>query len=452
MARTNRRTIPITEVTTEGFQTLVRTLTPSEHQWVTHQGFSGKPGQVVLLPNQEGAPGRVLSGVSNNGSVYDYSCLATKLAPAWYAFDDSLPPERADLAALGWALALYRFDRYKKFSEGVPKLVWPQSADEAEVRRLIEGMSLGRDLINTPAEDMGPTELADEVSRVAQLHGAQVSVTVGEELLDKGYAAIHMVGRAASDAPRLIDLQWGQASDPKVTLVGKGVCFDSGGLDIKPASGMLLMKKDMGGAAIALGLAHVLMSAGLRIRLRVLIPAVENSVSADAFRPKDIVRTRKGLTVEVGDTDAEGRLILCDALTEASSEKPKVLMDFATLTGAARIALGTELPALFCNSEEVARHMLQAGLDVEDPFWRMPLHQPYRSQLESRVADLSNIGGRFGGAILAALFLQNFVDEDVAWSHVDVMAWNLEAKPGSPLGGEAMGLRASYQALKNMFG
>ena len=369
-----------------------------------------------------------------------------------YAWDGRLPEDEADVAALGFGLACYRFERYKKRDRGLPTLVWPTGADKADVTRQLEATFLGRDLVNTPAEDMGPTALAEAARKLARQHGARCTVTVGDKLLEKNYPTIHTVGRAAADAPRLIDLRWGRPSDPKVTLVGKGVCFDSGGLDIKPAGGMLLMKKDMGGAAIVLGLAHAIMSAGLRVRLRVLVPAVENAISGNAFRPLDVIRTRKGITVEVGNTDAEGRLILCDALAEASSERPELLLDYATLTGAARVALGTELPALFSSSDAWADELIDAGREVHDPYWRMPLHRPYRRQLESRVADMSNVGGSYGGAITAALFLAAFVDPEVAWSHVDVMAWNLDNQPGRPAGGEPMGLRAAYEALARRYG
>lgn len=452
VSRSNKRTLHITRVTATDLGQTVKELPPGVRRWVAHSGFEGKPGEVIQIPDGEGAPGGVLVGVSERATPWEYAALPGKLAYGRYAFDDSLPAEEASMAALGWGLAQYRFDRYRDFQDKRAELVWPAEADLADVTRQLEGVFLGRDLINTPTEDMGPDSLADEAKRIGKLHGARVSVVVGDKLLEKGFPTIHTVGRAASVAPRLIDLRWGRPEDPKITLVGKGVCFDSGGLNIKPTSGMLLMKKDMGGAAIVLGLAHAVMSAGLRVRLRVLVPAVENAISGNAFRPLDVIRTRKGLTVEVGNTDAEGRLILCDALAEASSERPELILDFATLTGSARVALGTELPALFSTSDGFADDLLETGLGVHDPFWRMPLHQPYRKQLDSRVADLCNVGGSFGGAIIAALFLQQFVDADVAWGHVDVMAWNLEAKAGRPAGGEPMGLRAAYATLVERYG
>jgi leucyl aminopeptidase len=298
---------------------------------------------------------------------------------------------------------------------------------------------------------MGPAELAEAARGVARRFGGKVTVTVGEQLLKKNYPAIHAVGRAASRAPRLIDLRWqgpNAAKGPRITLVGKGVCFDSGGLDLKPASGMLLMKKDMGGAAHALGLAQWIMAAKLPVRLRLLIPAVENAVSGDAFRPGDVIATRKGLTVEIGNTDAEGRLVLCDALAEAVTESPDMLLDFATLTGAARVALGPDLPAMFCNDDKLAGLILRHGVAEGDPVWRLPLFKGYRQGLESKVADLNNISNSpYGGAITAALFLENFVSPGTRWAHFDVMAWNVATRPGRPEGGEAMGLRAVYAAI-----
>ncbi|MEL6183783.1 MAG: leucyl aminopeptidase family protein [Myxococcota bacterium] len=451
-ARAHRRTLPVTCVTAARAGKALAEKPPGARAWAAFHGFEAKPGQVVVLPDADGAPAGVMIGVPEQAGPYDYAVLPGKLPSGRYAFDESLPAEDTATAALGWGLASYRFDRYKTFGETRPELVWPDRSVSAEVTRQLEGVFLGRDLINTPAEDLLPSALADEAKKLGRAFGARVTVTTGDKLLEKGFPTIHTVGRAAADAPRLIDLRWGRPADPKVTLVGKGVCFDSGGLDLKPAAGMLLMKKDMGGAAIVLGLAHAIMSRGLRVRLRVLVPAVENAVSGNAFRPLDVIRTRKGLTVEVGNTDAEGRLILCDALAEASREKPEVLLDFATLTGAARVALGTELPALFSSSDDLAQRVLDAGRAARDPYWRMPLHAPYRKQLESRVADLSNVGGSYGGAITAALFLQSFVDPEIPWGHVDVMAWNLDDKPGRPAGGEAMGLRAVYGALVEQYG
>ncbi len=430
------------------FETWLRAQPARVQAWVKSTGFTGKPGTVCLLPGEAGALERVAAGIDETAGPWAYAALPDRLPPGRYAIEGALENGGAERAALGWALAGYRFDRYKKAEANGARLVWPETADRAAVARTVEAIALVRDLINTPAGDMGPAELAAAARAVARRSKAKVSVITGDQLLRRNYPTIHAVGRASARAPRLIDLRWG-GTGPRVTLVGKGVCFDSGGLDLKPAAGMKLMKKDMGGAAHVLGLASMIMAAGLRLRLRVLIPAVENSVSGDAFRPLDVITTRKGLSVEVGNTDAEGRLILCDALAEADREKPDLLLDFATLTGAARVALGTELPALFCNDDELAEALLDHGKAQNDPLWRLPLHKPYRAQLDSKVADLNNISdGPFGGAITAALFLAEFVGPQTRWAHFDIMAWNMKDRPGRPAGGEAMGLRAVFAAIE----
>jgi leucyl aminopeptidase len=354
--------------------------------------------------------------------------------------------------ALGWALGSYAFTRYKKPKRAPATLVWPNEVDRSEVERIARGVFLARDMINTPAEDMGPEQIADAAQKLADAHRATLKVITGSELLEQNYPTIHIVGRASQRPPRLIDLRWGDQSAPKVTLVGKGVCFDTGGLDLKTREGMLEMKKDMGGAAIMLGLADVLMSAQMPIRLRVLIPAVENSVAGNAVRPLDIVRTRGGKTVEIGNTDAEGRLILCDALAEADSEQPQLLIDCATLTGAARVALGTELQALYCDDDAVASGMQQAGSEVGDPLWRMPIWRPYRREIEGKCADLNNVAqGQFAGSIIATLYLAEFVSQAKAWAHLDVMGSNRTARAGRPEGGEATGLRALYAYLRRRY-
>ncbi|MFP6685902.1 MAG: leucyl aminopeptidase family protein, partial [Polyangiaceae bacterium] len=348
---------------------------------------------------------------------------------------------------LGWALGSYVFDRYKKSKKTFARLLWPDGVDQARVTATRDATFLVRDLINTPAEDMGPAELAEAAQEMAAEHGGEVKIIVGDKLLEQNYPAIHAVGRAASRAPRLVDLRWG-SEGPEITLVGKGIVFDSGGLDLKPASSMKTMKKDMGGAAHVLGVAKMVMAMGLPIRLRVLIPAAENAVSGNAFRPLDVLSTRKGLTVEVGNTDAEGRLVLADALTEAGDVD--LLIDFATLTGAARVALGTDLPALFSNSDAIADSLLASGKRALDELWRMPLYAPYRRLLDSSVADMNNVAdGKYGGAITAALFLKEFVSKKTDWVHIDVMAYNLRSRPGRPSGGEAMGMRAVYGLIED---
>jgi leucyl aminopeptidase len=448
-ARATKATVPVIPLTPDAYEGWKKTA--ERAQWAEAQRFRAKLGEVCPLPDDEGGVGAVLLGLSESPQLWAYGALDGALPAGRYQIEADLSPDEATDAALGFALGAYAFDRYKSMPTRGVELVWPEGADRAAVRRLTEAVSLARDLINTPAQDMGPAELADQARAVGKQHGARVNVIEGAQLLKRNYPSIHTVGRAAAQPPRLVDLRWGRPSDPKVTLVGKGVCFDSGGLDIKTAAGMQLMKKDMGGAAIALGLAHAVMSAKLRIRLRLLIPAVENAVSGNAFHPQDILTTRKGTTVEVGNTDAEGRLILCDALAEAASEEPDLLFDFATLTGAARVALGTEVPVLFSNRDELAEGLLASGEAADDPLWRLPLHAPYRRHLDTPIADLSSTGSqRFGGAITAALFLQHFVDQ-VPWAHLDVMAYNLDAQPGRPPGGEAQALRAFYTYLADRY-
>jgi leucyl aminopeptidase len=426
---------------------------PAEAAWVRALGFAGEAGKTAVLPAAEGGLGRALVGVERAGDLWSYAGLPFGLPAGTYRLAEGAAPEVAEALALGWAIGGYRFARYKtKEGDRPAELVWPAGADTAEVARRAESVWLVRDLVNTPAEDMGPADLEATARGLADAYGAELTVTAGDDLLTAGYPAIHAVGRAAGAgrAPRLIDLGWtGDASGPLIALVGKGVCFDTGGLDLKSAANMKLMKKDMGGAAHVLGLARLVMDARLPVRLRMLIPAVENAVSGESFRPLDVLTTRQGLTVEVGDTDAEGRLILCDAIAEAVAQEPDLLLDMATLTGAARVALGTELPALFCNSDPLAEAALAAGRAEDDPVWRLPLHAPYRRHLESKVADISNIGGGgFGGAITAALFLERFVPEGTPWIHLDLMSWNTAGRPGRPEGGEAQALRSLWTLLR----
>ncbi len=447
-----RRAIPIRPVTKREFAAWRdRQPKPLRH-WIESAAFKPKPGRHLPLPGADGGLGGVLLGVEAGPDIWSYGDLPSVLPAGDYRIDAPLDGEAASRAALGWALGSYTFGRYKASRPAGARLVWPLAADRAAVARTATAVGLVRDLINTPAEDMGPAELAAAAGAVAKAHGARVRVIVGDALLRRNYPTIHAVGRASSRAPRLVDLRWGTRG-PRVTLVGKGVCFDSGGLDLKSAEGMSLMKKDMGGAAHVLGLGQMVMAAKLPVRLRVLIPAVENSVSGNALRPRDVIRTRKGLTVEIGNTDAEGRLILCDALAEADSERPDLLIDCATLTGAARVALGPDLPALFCNDDGLAERLLQHGRAVGDPLWRLPLHKPYRQMLESKVADLNNISaGSFAGAITAALYLAEFVEPGTPWLHIDMMAWNPRNRPGRPEGGEATALRALYALVEETAG
>jgi leucyl aminopeptidase len=421
-------------------------------RWVAGNGFTADGGTTMTIPGADGGIERALVGLGENGGLWDWAGVPGRLPEGTYRVDGTLAPADAQGAGLGWALGTYTFARYRKVEAKYATLVWPDGCDRDGVEHAARATFLVRDLINTPASDMGPQELAAAAAALAGEHGADCRVITGDDLLEANYPAIHAVGRASARAPCLIDLTWGEADAPKVTLVGKGVCFDSGGLDLKAAGPMKLMKKDMGGAANVLGLAHMVMAAGLAVRLRVLIPAVENSVSGNAMRPLDVVPTRKKLTIEIGNTDAEGRVILADALAEAADEKPAVLIDFATLTGAARVALGTGLPALFCNNRRLAEGLLDGGGAVDDPLWRLPLWQPYRDLIDSKVADLTNSAeGGYGGAITAALFLEAFVEPGIPWAHIDLMAWNTTSKPGRPEGGEAAGMRAVFAHLSGLF-
>ncbi len=413
-------------------------------------GFEGKPGQQALLPGPEGRLGAVLFGVEPEAArLHDPLSpgrLAALLPPGAYRYAQPLPA-RPDLAALSWLLSAYRFTRYKAAPGDAPRLVAPRDVDHARIERIARGVALGRDLVNTPANDMGPDALEAAALDLARRHGA-VARTVRGAVLEREFPLIHAVGQAAHQAPRLVDLAFGPADAPAVTLVGKGVTFDTGGLDIKPPAGMELMKKDMAGAATALALADMVMDAGLPIRLRVLLPIVENAISASAFRPGDVYRSRKGLTVEIGNTDAEGRLVLADALALACEERPGLVVDFATLTGAARVALGPDLPACYTDDEALAAEVARHGAATRDPVWRMPLWRPYDAMLDGKVADLTNApGGAFAGSVTAALFLDRFVAPGVPHLHVDLYGWNPSAKPGRPEGGEIQTARLLFDLL-----
>jgi leucyl aminopeptidase len=420
--------------------------------WIVGADFSADPGAVLLLPGGEHGVAGALIGVTGEDDIWSWSAASAKLPAGRYRLAREPKSGTASNLALGWGLAAYQFTRYRESEFTHPQLVWPRKADRGAVEGAVSATFLARDLINTPASDMGPAELAGAARKLAREFKAKFSVIVGDDLLKRNFPAIHAVGRASSRAPRLIDFTWGRAGDPKLTLVGKGVCFDSGGLDLKPASGMLRMKKDMGGAAIVLGLARMIMMAGTRVRLRVLIPAVENSVSGNAYRPLDVITTRKGIKIEIGNTDAEGRVVLSDALALAAAEDPDLVLDFATLTGAARVALGPSLPAMFTNQDTLAAAFAKHGEAVDDPVWRLPLWRPYRKLIESPVADIVNTGNiPMGGAITAALFLEAFVEETTPWAHFDVMAWNLSSQPGRPEGGEAMAMRAAFAVIAERY-
>jgi leucyl aminopeptidase len=452
-AKSDGQTVTLSAVSKKGFDAWLKKQSKRNASWIKASGFSGEPGTVLLLP----AGGKAdvtdgLVGVDGDADIWSWAAAADKLPRGRYALDSGIDDTQAARAALGWALGSYRFDRYKKSDRKPAKLVLSKAMRDGAADAFAEGIYLVRDLINTPASDMGPGELAAAAQALAREFKGRCKITVGDDLLRENYPMIHAVGRASSRSPRLIDLTWGKARDPRVTIVGKGVCFDTGGLDLKPAGSMLMMKKDMGGAAHALGLARMIMATGLPVRLRVLVPAVENSVSGDAFRPLDILDSRGGKSVEIGNTDAEGRLVLADALSEALSEKPEVLLDFATLTGAARVALGPDLPAMFCNDDTLADELFAAGQTEDDPVWRMPLWRPYRALLDSPVADLNNVGSiPQGGAITAALFLHEFVGDSVPWAHFDIFGWNNGNGTGRKKGAEAMVIRAAYAVIAKRF-
>jgi len=417
-------------------------------------GFAPKAGRHLLLPGRDGGLSGVLFGIEPEGSGIDRFLpgrLPELLPAGIYRFAND-PGDRR-LAALAFALGSYRFTRYRKAEAKEVRLVTPEGVDGADLKRIAEGVTLARDLINTPANDLGPAELDEAAAALAARHGASMKSIVGDALLAENFPLIHAVGRASVRAPRLIDITYGDPGAPKVTLVGKGVCFDTGGLDLKPSSAMLLMKKDMGGAASVLAAAHMIMDRGLDVRLRVLVPAVENSVSGSAFRPLDVIRSRDGLSVEVGNTDAEGRLVLADALSLADQEAPELLVDMGTLTGAARVALGPDLPPFYTDDEALAAAIARCAIAENDPLWRMPLWRPYASMLNSKVADTSNVSsGGFAGSVTCALFLARFVSAAKSWLHLDVYGWTPSAKPARPEGGECQGARALYAMLCERYG
>lgn len=428
-------------------------LPESARAFVTAAGFKGETGKLLLLPAADGALFGAVFGVARPESADPFAlgALATLLPPGNWRLEGEMGDPR--LAALAFALGTYRFSRYRTAPTRGVRLVVPEGVDEAAVTRAAEAISLTRDLVNTPTNDLGPAELEDAARTLAARHGARFRSIVGDALLTENFPLIHAVGRAADRAPRLLEIIAGDPDAPKVTLVGKGVCFDTGGLDLKPSAAMLLMKKDMGGAANALGLAHLLLARGAKVRLKVLIPAVENSVSGAAFRPGDIITSRKGLSVEIGNTDAEGRLVLADALALADEDAPDVLIDFATLTGAARVALGPQLPAAFTDDDAFAAELAAAATREADPLWRLPLWRPYAAMLDSKIADTNNVSsGAFAGAITAALFLDKFVSAAKTWLHLDLFAWNPSARPGRPEGGEAQTIRALDALLAARYG
>lgn len=422
--------------------------------WVETAGFTGEAGRVLMLPNEAGGLAGALLGIGKGDDPFIFAALSESLPAGTYRLAGLEGLHRGH-AAFAWALGTYSFTKYKSRERDIPKLILPEGIDLEEVSDLVDAVFLIRDLVNIPTSDLGPAELEAEVRGVAEAFAAPCSVIRGDDLLSENYPMVHAVGRAAAEGaePRLIDFIWGDDAAPKVTLVGKGVCYDTGGLNLKPGDSMSLMKKDMGGAAHVLALAQLIMRAKLKVRLRVLIPAVENAVAGNAFRPGDILSSRKGLSVEIGNTDAEGRLILADALVEADSEAPDLLIDMATLTGAARVALGPDLPPFYTHDDQFADGLNEAALETFDPLWRMPLWSAYDGWLSSKIADVNHISsGGHAGSITAALFLARFVEQAKTYVHFDVFAWTPRAKPGRPVGGEAQGIRALFSYLKKTYG
>lgn len=442
-------------VTRAGWPSLQEALAPTARRFAETQDFEARSGQHLLLPDAQGELAAVLLGVEPASARRRDPFAPGRLATSLPAGDYALSGEFGDagLAALGWLLSAYRFERYRKPRPVTARLVLPEGVDGDEVSNLAEATALARDLVNTPANDLGPAEIEAAIRALGESFAAEVTSIVGDELLAGNFPMIHAVGRASPRAPRLIELRWGAQGDPKLTLVGKGVAFDTGGLNLKPDAGMLLMKKDMGGAAAAIAAARMIMQAKLKVRLRLLVPAVENAVSGGAFRPGDILPSRKGLNVEIGNTDAEGRLILADALALADEEAPELLIDYATLTGAARVALGPELPPFYTHDDGLAAEIARLGMAVNDPVWRMPLWPPYDSLLDSKVAEVNHIsGGAFAGSVTAALFLNRFVEKAQSYAHFDIYAWNPSTKPGRPEGGECQAARLTYALAKQLYG
>lgn len=441
------KTLPVFAITPAQIE--LEALDPIALDWARKSGYKAAAGSVLLVPAEDGSLGGALFGLGKSPAGTPF--ITGKLASALPAGDWHIEtaPLTANRIALGFGMGSYRFEKYVGETEQAATLMIPKDAVAADIRRQLAGVFLARDLINMPTNEMGPDELEAVFRDLARYYEAKVTVVKGEALLKKNFPLIHTVGRASASEPRLLEMRWGQKGAPKVTLVGKGVCFDTGGLDIKPASSMLNMKKDMGGAANVLGLALMIMDANLKVDLRVLVPAVENSVAGNAFRPGDIYKSRKGLTVQIDNTDAEGRLILADALAYADEEAPDLLIDMATLTGAARVALGPDLPPFFTDDRDLATDILDASAETDDPLWRMPLFKGYEDYLSGGTADLTNApSGGMAGAITAALFLKRFVTNTESWAHFDIFGWSSKKKAHAPVGGEAQGIRALYRHIK----
>lgn len=452
-ATSNSDPKPIIIVEKENFAEWLTAQSDFHKGWIDSQDYEAVGGKTLLLPGAAGDIEAVIYVKDGDWNIWSLADLPSTLPKGTYAVTAEFTDKEATDVAIGWSLGTYSFDRYKKDDKKYATLMLPDGADKNMVARTVKAVTLVRDLVNLPAGDLGPSALEAAASQVAGEFEAEQENIVGEDLLTYHFPMVHAVGRAAADAPRLIDINWGDKDAPKVTLVGKGVCFDTGGLDIKSAAGMLMMKKDMGGAATVLGLAHMIMDANLPIRLRVIIPAVENSISGNAFHPGDILISRKGKTVEIGNTDAEGRLILADALAAADEEEPDLLIDMATLTGAARVAVGTEIAATFTDDDALFADIANHSEKEKDPVWRLPLWDDYRHLIDSKFADMNNAGaGGYGGAITAGLFLKEFVEKAKSWVHFDVMAYNVRSRPGRPVGGEAFAMRALFALIKERYG
>jgi leucyl aminopeptidase len=451
-SKNGARAVPIELVTKEKFSAWVKREPVIAKNWLAVNRFTGEPEQFCLIPDKNGKLERVICAIGEAPDIWSLASLPNALPPETYTIESDLTPNEMTQCALGWALAGYNFTRYKKNEKKLATLIVPKSCDVAYVESMARAIYWARDLINTPAGDMHPAALANEAATFANVYGGKVSVVKGEALLKANYPTVYAVGKAASVPPHMVDIRFPKKGAKKVTLVGKGITFDSGGLDIKPSSAMRLMKKDMAGVAIVLALAKAILDTKIPVDLRLLLPMAENAVSGNAMRPLDIVKTRKGITVEIGNTDAEGRLVLCDALAEADQEKPDLLIDCSTLTGAARVALGTDVPAFFTPDDALADALMKHSQVVNDPLWRLPMVKEYRSFLDSKVADISNDpDSGYGGAITAALYLKEFVAHTKNWLHLDMMAWNLRALPGRPVGGEAMSVRALYALIKERY-
>ncbi len=447
------RATPITVVDRAAFQQLLPTLPPATRQWLQTTGFTAAPDSHALIASAQGQLARVFAGVKAPDHPFALSALPNTLPSGSYYLDKDGLQVAAEQASQSWELGAYEFDLYKARRRAPAELQMVTSVQAQRGLAVAAAVAATRDLVNTPAEHLGPAELAQAARLVAQQHGARFREVVGDALLKQNFPAIHAVGRASTRAPRLIELNWGKARDPLLSIVGKGVCFDSGGLDIKGPEGMRQMKKDMGGAANALALAALVMAFKLPVRLQLLLPAVENAIAGNAYRPGDVFKTRKGLHIEIGNTDAEGRVILCDALAFAAEGKPALIIDLATQTGAAREALGPQVPALFCRSMEQARSVVDLGLQIDDPLWHLPLWAPYRAGIESAIGDIVNTGrNAMGGAINAALFLEYFIPAEQEWMHIDLFAWNDTARAGRPVGGEAQTIRTLLAYLEQRFG